>query len=318
MLAAIIAMALAGVPLKPAIALTPAEVTSQIRSIKASLKTVAHALNDAERRLVFTARAIKEHAAALRVAEVRREQLRDAISARATQLYVYGSMSEADIMAGEGIATYIDRMAYLDQMRQSERGLLEEVVALQQHADSVSAELRRVQSEASSAQRSLRARQAEMTSKLAELTRLQSYLNTTRSILRGTRTSGRGLVCPVLGPNVPLSNFGDPRPGGPHQGNDIRANTGQYVRAVLPGTITDTPYGSWWGIGIVMRDVTGTEWWYAHLSSESVSPGERVAAGELIGRVGCTGTCYGSHLHFEWHPGGGSARDPYGMLSAAC
>jgi murein DD-endopeptidase MepM/ murein hydrolase activator NlpD len=114
------------------------------------------------------------------------------------------------------------------------------------------------------------------------------------------------------------NNFGDPRPGGPHQGDDINANTGQWVRAAMGGTVVDTPYGSWWGIGVVIRDVTGTEWWYAHLSVEQVSPGERVNGGELIARVGCTGTCYGSHLHFEWHPGGGSARDPYGILSSAC
>ena len=97
--------------------------------------------------------------------------------------------------------------------------------------------------------------------------------------------SGNGMVCPMVGPSVPLNNFGDPRPGGPHAGIDIRAQHGQLIRAVLPATVIDTPYGSWWGIGIVIRDLAGTEWWYAHLSSENVSVGDRVAAGEVIGRA---------------------------------
>ena len=115
-----------------------------------------------------------------------------------------------------------------------------------------------------------------------------------------------------------LNNFGDPRPGGPHAGVDIRANYGQYVRAVLPATVVDTPTGSWWGIGVIIRDLSGTEWYYAHLSSRSVSVGQRLASGEVLGRVGCTGTCYGDHLHFEWHPGGGGPRDPYSMVAGAC
>jgi murein DD-endopeptidase MepM/ murein hydrolase activator NlpD len=43
-----------------------------------------------------------------------------------------------------------------------------------------------------------------------------------------------------------------------------------------------------------------------------------VGAGTVIGYVGSTGDTNVNHLHFEYHPGGGSAIDPYGMLLAVC
>ena len=72
------------------------------------------------------------------------------------------------------------------------------------------------------------------------------------------------------------------------------------------------------GRGVIIRDSIGNEYWYAHLSQIDVSQGDSLAAGELLGRVGCSGNCTGPHLHFEYHPNGGSARNPYRILSAAC
>jgi len=141
-----------------------------------------------------------------------------------------------------------------------------------------------------------------------------------RGRTRGSRLSRapNGFVCPVAGPHYVMNNFGDPRPGGPHTGDDIQADYGEPAVAVLPSKVVETPYGGWIGIGIIIRDAMGNEWWYAHLSREYVSVGQRVAAGELIGRVGCSGRCYGPHLHFEYHPHGGDPANPYRILSSAC
>jgi murein DD-endopeptidase MepM/ murein hydrolase activator NlpD len=57
---------------------------------------------------------------------------------------------------------------------------------------------------------------------------------------------------------------------------------------------------------------------YLHMNEPSrVDPGERVRAGRRIGSVGCTGLCFGDHLHFEVRRGRGTQgapRDPLPLL----
>jgi murein DD-endopeptidase MepM/ murein hydrolase activator NlpD len=141
----------------------------------------------------------------------------------------------------------------------------------------------------------------------------------TRVLFRASRGyRGGAIVCPVAGPHALDNNFGAPRPGGPHTGDDMPSPYGTPVVAVANGTIAQIVYGGWMGLGIIMRDVAGNEWWYAHLSARNVSTGEHVSQSEQIGNVGCSGNCSGPHLHFEYHPGGGPPANPYPILSRVC
>jgi murein DD-endopeptidase MepM/ murein hydrolase activator NlpD len=140
-----------------------------------------------------------------------------------------------------------------------------------------------------------------------------------------SRTTGGRVIplaaCPVDPPNVVTNSWGAPRGGGTrrHQGNDIMASTGTPIRAVNSGTITRTSNGGLGGIALYLQDGSA-EYYYAHLSRLSVGSGQRVSAGALVGYNGSTGNAAGGppHLHFEIHPGGGSAIDPYPSLSAVC
>ncbi|CAM5491872.1 peptidoglycan DD-metalloendopeptidase family protein [Streptomyces abikoensis] len=98
-----------------------------------------------------------------------------------------------------------------------------------------------------------------------------------------------------------------------HTGEDFAAPTGTPVKAVGGGTITQAGWAGAYGYRIVLRLDDGTEVWFCHLSSVVVTSG-KVAAGQVIGRVGATGNVTGPHLHLEVRPGGGAPVDPLGWL----
>ncbi|MFE0454667.1 M23 family metallopeptidase [Streptomyces sp. NPDC058914] len=102
---------------------------------------------------------------------------------------------------------------------------------------------------------------------------------------------------------------------GYHTGLDFAAPTGTLLKAVHSGTITSAGWDGSYGYKTVLTLDDGTEIWYAHQSSISVSVGQKVATGDVIGRVGATGNVTGAHLHLEVHPGGSSSGiDPAAWL----
>jgi murein DD-endopeptidase MepM/ murein hydrolase activator NlpD len=102
---------------------------------------------------------------------------------------------------------------------------------------------------------------------------------------------------------------------GQHTGLDFAAPTGTLIKAVHTGTITSAGWDGSYGYKTVLTLDDGTEIWYAHQSSISVSVGQKVNTGDVIGRVGSTGNSTGAHLHLEVHPGGSaSGIDPMAWL----
>ena len=118
-----------------------------------------------------------------------------------------------------------------------------------------------------------------------------------------------------------IDTFGDPRgTDRKHEGVDIIANRGQDVFAVADGTITkiytvDTAKLSGNAIRLTTND--GTYFFYAHLDAfaPGVAVGTKVTAGQVIGTVGSTGATT-PHLHFEVHPQGGDAVNPFPIVKA--
>lgn len=103
----------------------------------------------------------------------------------------------------------------------------------------------------------------------------------------------------------------------------MMASRGTPVAAIYDGTISQTGSGSsLGGITIWMRSNSGDTFYYAHLDgiASGISSGVSVSAGQVIGTVGSTGNASPSypHLHFEYHPGGGGATNPYPLVKSIC
>ena len=90
-----------------------------------------------------------------------------------------------------------------------------------------------------------------------------------------------------------------------HKGVDIRAATGTPVRTTADGIVTHAGWDmSGYGRLVVVDHGGGTQTWYAHLSHITVTVGEEVGRGDVIGNVGSTGRVTAPHLHYEVHMGG--------------
>ncbi|WP_217208789.1 M23 family metallopeptidase [Streptomyces sp. AC550_RSS872] len=102
---------------------------------------------------------------------------------------------------------------------------------------------------------------------------------------------------------------------GYHTGLDFAAPTGTLIKAVHSGTITFAGWDGSYGYKTELTLDDGTEIWFAHQSSISVSVGQKVNTGDVIGRVGATGNVTGAHLHLEVHPdGSANGIDPLAWL----
>jgi murein DD-endopeptidase MepM/ murein hydrolase activator NlpD len=131
-----------------------------------------------------------------------------------------------------------------------------------------------------------------------------------------------GGACPVAGAVSFSDSYGAPRSGGrAHRGVDMIAARGTPIVAIYSGTIRRMSTSALGGITLWLRSENGDQFYYAHLDSYGeISTGQSVAEGSVLGYNGSTGNApdWLPHLHFEWHPGGGSAVNPYQLVRSLC
>ena len=124
-------------------------------------------------------------------------------------------------------------------------------------------------------------------------------------------------LCPVAGLNAFGDTWGAPRPGGrKHEGVDMMSPSGTPLVAVVAGYVKLSTSERGGNLASLTGD-DGNSYFYGHLSAWE-GPSRRVAAGEVIGYVGKTGQTDANHLHFEIHPNGGPAVNPYSTVRQAC
>lgn len=133
--------------------------------------------------------------------------------------------------------------------------------------------------------------------------------------------AGGTYACPAGAGSNFVNSWHAPRSGGRlHQGTDMFAPYGSPAFAVTDGVIDKWGNGGLGGITLWIRGTNGDRYYYAH-NSENLAPvGTAVRAGDVVALVGKSGNAASTppHIHFEAHPGGGGAANPYPFLAAIC
>ena len=141
-------------------------------------------------------------------------------------------------------------------------------------------------------------------------------------VLVRPRAPRRAHVHPVEGRvsyGEAAAHFGYNRGDHVHEGQDVFAPVGTPVLAVADGVVIEAGGGDARGNYVAIYEPRARRTYvYLHMEAAAlVKPGHRVRAGQPVGRLGCTGSCFGPHLHFEVRQGRGSQRhaiDPLPLL----
>lgn len=99
----------------------------------------------------------------------------------------------------------------------------------------------------------------------------------------------------------------------PHQGVDISVPTGTAVHASGDGTVSFAGTQSGYGSLVIIDHADGISTYYAHNSKIGVAVGDQVEQGDTIAASGCTGRCFGPHVHFETRRSG-TPIDPWQIM----
>lgn len=312
----------------PARAVTDQELEDardRLEAARAELTRVTQEWQDTEARLARATDAATAARAEIARLEGELDRIQESLNDRATAAFMSGgTLSIGAILTSDSVQDAADRLQYTISVVQGDADLATDVSVMVEQVRRQREKLERavkveqVESERLRSQRAtLSARVADLNDVVADLrAELAQEEEAQLGITSSVSVTGSGAIqtCPVAGPNSFVDSFGDPRPGGRlHEGIDLIAAAGTPVVAVAPGVARSA--GSIGGLGAVVQHPNGDWTFYAHLGSYGKLG--TVSAGTVIGTIGSTGVSV-THLHFEYHPNGGPAVNPYSTLLGVC
>lgn len=254
-------------------------------------------------------------------------ELEAKLAGRARTIFKHGSSGQLELLFdGDSPTDALERAALAGVVQDRETAGLEEAVAARTALDQTAVLIEQQQAELEALTEALTAQQATLETELERAEATVVSLEATAARQRTISRAGQqgNYACPL---DRSVSHFVDswgfPRSGGRrHKGTDIMGPMGAPVYAFTDGVIARHSNSRLGGISLYLRGDDGSTYFYTHLQGYAPlgAVGARVQAGEHIAFNGDTGNARGGapHIHFERHPGGGSAVNPYPYLAAAC
>jgi peptidoglycan hydrolase CwlO-like protein len=291
---------------------------------------------------------IKDTRRAVKKSGKRIRQLQGRLNDRARDAYIRGPLEIVEVVLdAESLVDLSDRVAFADVLSRSDSNLAVGVDVERQQLRRYVDELAQVRKDQVSLLKLLRAQGTQLEEKLAEMLAVQKEIagklgeakeavkdleQKYQQELLATIVAGQGrpppdlaepgpfFACPVAPPRSYINDFGFPRVGHTHQGNDMFAPYGTPILAPFDGQAVEGSNGlGGLSVHVYASNGTGDYVYNAHLSRYAGVSGA-VTTGQLIGYVGDSGNAAGTppHDHFEYHPGGGPAVTPYFYLNEVC
>jgi murein DD-endopeptidase MepM/ murein hydrolase activator NlpD len=319
------------VPVFPAPALgeTAGSIAAQIKKLNSQLSGAGQAYEKAQWALEDNEYDLRKTSRQLKTTQAKLAKAKKQLRGRAADIYRAGNVDMLSVLfESDSIDSFLTRVSYFEAIAGQDaasvaevKELTSELKAQKTHIAKVSAGMKRILAVRAKRKQQL---QGQLAGKQADYAQLKAKL---AAAMAAEKAAGRstyvpvsrgsnGMVFPVAGANYYSDTFGAPRSGGrSHKGTDIMANEGVPVVAVTDGDMSSKEGGL--GGKVIYLNGSGWTFYYAHLSGWKVRSGS-VKAGQVIGYVGSTGNASGGspHLHFEMHPGGGGAVNPYPYLRA--
>ena len=289
------------------------DVTSRVEATRSAIEQVRDELDDLDRLATQLAEEVSE-------AE---EQL----AQRARTAFMQGSTFDLEaLLAADGPQAAVERAALLSTLQRHDQVRVESATAVRAQLGATESLIEERREELADLEEALveeeEVLQAELATAESQAQTLRAQTARQRRIDRGSQ---QGIYSCIFdqGSFRFRDTWGAPRSGGrSHKGTDVFAPQRQPVYAFTNGVIQRHSNSRLGGIGLYLRGDDGNVYYYAHLDSidSAGAVGRRVTAGELIAYNGYTGNASPSapHVHFELHPGGGRAINPYPWLAAAC